>query len=136
MVNGSVIQLTRLSTVRDTKFRSVAKKLSTLLKEARTQRGLTQDEVAKALGMTKGNYNAMETGKRKSVLEPDLARSVARVLRIPMLELVVSMGYAVEIPGVPDAEEAQLLQDYRSLSLSLQRVLRAAIREGTTTTQL
>ncbi len=105
-----------------------------LLAERRRARALTQEDVAAILGMTRANYSLLETGKQKSVIEPDRAVKLARLLDIDMLTLVQAMGYPVKIPGFPDNEEATFLQAYREHSPAQQAVLRAAVGLGSSTT--
>lgn len=93
------------------------------LADARKRKGLTQDEMAEALGMTRGNYGHMENGRRKDPLTPDQAITVSRRLGLNMLELVTAMGYPVECPGLEGEKEAALILRFRTASPDLRRFL-------------
>lgn len=95
----------------------------TMLKDARIRKGVSQEEMANALGMTRGNYGHMESGRRKEVLSPEQAVLVARRLDIDMLDLVVAMGYPVRVPGLENDREARLVREFRRLSPDAQRFL-------------
>ena len=55
------------------------------LRELRKQQKLTQDELAKALGVSRQTINAIENNKYNPTLE--LALRMARFLRIPVEQL-------------------------------------------------
>lgn len=57
------------------------------LKELRKDRRLTQDELAKALGVSRQTINAIENDKYNPTLE--LAIRLARYLDIPVEELFI-----------------------------------------------
>lgn len=102
----------------------MAKKfLGDLLAEARKAKRLTQEDVAQSIGMSRGNYGHMESGRRRDVLDPDQARTVSRRLGISMLDLVVAMGYPVECPGFEDEKEVALLAAVRKASPAERRFL-------------
>jgi len=92
-----------------------------MLADARKKKGLTQDDMANALGMTRGNYGHVESGRRKDPLTPDQAETVARRLGINMLDLVIAMGYPVKCPGLEGEKEVALLQAYRTAPRSASR---------------
>ena len=52
------------------------------LRELRKQRGLTQDELAKALGVSRQTINAIENNKYNPTLE--LAMRLAKYVNIPV----------------------------------------------------
>lgn len=55
------------------------------LRELRKQQKLTQDELAKALGVSRQTINAIENNKYNPTLE--LAMRMARFMRIPVEQL-------------------------------------------------
>lgn len=98
-----------------------------LLAQHRRAKNLTQDDVAGVLGMTRGNYSQMETGKRKEVIDPERAIKLCRLLDLDMNSLLREMGYPLRIQGAMDESEALLLEHYRQLTPAQQRVIRAAV---------
>lgn len=101
-----------------------------MLGDRRKAKGLTQEDVAAILGISRSNYSLVETGKTKEVIDPERAIKLARLLEIDMLDLVIAMGYPIRLPGFEDEEEAAFLQAYRQLTRDQQRVLRAAVGLG------
>jgi putative transcriptional regulator len=57
------------------------------LRELRKQRGLTQDELAKALGVSRQTINAIENDKYNPTLE--LAMRLAKYVNIPVETLFI-----------------------------------------------
>ncbi|HRU96921.1 MAG TPA: helix-turn-helix transcriptional regulator [Ruminococcus sp.] len=57
------------------------------VKELRKQKNLTQDELAKALGVSRQTINAIENDKYNPTLE--LAIKLARYINIPVEELFI-----------------------------------------------
>jgi len=94
-----------------------------ILREARQRQGISQEDMARDLGMTRGNYGHMESGRRKEPLTPDQARIVSRRLQIDMLRLVTAMGYPIRAPGFENEHEMRLLEAYRRASPELRRFL-------------
>lgn len=113
-----------LSSSQDANLRSMPGKFfGSILKDARTRKRISQEEMARDLGMTRGNYGHMESGRRKEPLTPEQARIVARRLDIDMLELVTAMGYPVRVPEFENEQEARLLTAFRRLSPDAQLFL-------------
>jgi len=98
-----------------------------LLKEARERKGITQDEMARELRMTRGSYGHMETGRRKA-LTPEQARIVSRRLDIDMLTLVNAMGFRVNVPGFQNETEIELIREFRRLSPEAQLLILRGLR--------
>lgn len=57
------------------------------VKEMRKERGLTQDELAKALKVSRQTINAIENNKYNPTLE--LAMKLAKYIRLPVEELFI-----------------------------------------------
>ena len=57
------------------------------LRELRRQRGMTQDELAKALGVSRQTINAIENDKYNPTLE--LAMRLAKYVNIPVESLFI-----------------------------------------------
>jgi hypothetical protein len=87
--------------------------------------------MARFLGMTRGNYGHMESGRRKEVLTPDQSIEVARRLDIDMLHLVTAMGYPVQCPGFENEREIRLVMAFRRAHPETQRFLIQGL-EGST----
>jgi transcriptional regulator with XRE-family HTH domain len=58
-----------------------------VIKELRTERGLTQEQVAQKAGVTKNYITMLETGARKTPSLPVLKR-LAKALGVPVTELL------------------------------------------------
>ena len=58
------------------------------LKEARTQQGILQSDMAKALGVTVPYYSMIESGKRMTTLDLDKAVTIGKVLGMTIEEVV------------------------------------------------
>jgi len=54
--------------------------MRTWLKELREQKGMTQEEVGKAIGFTRQYFNMIETGARGEPLPVDTAKKIAVTL--------------------------------------------------------
>jgi XRE family transcriptional regulator of biofilm formation len=63
------------------------KKLSTVLKKLRQERGLTQEQVANSAKVTRFYISQLETGLRKSPSLPVLKR-LAKTLGVPVATLL------------------------------------------------
>lgn len=61
--------------------------MKNILRELRKQRGMTQDELAKALGVSRQTINAIENDKYNPTLE--LALRLARYIDIPVEKLFI-----------------------------------------------
>ncbi len=96
------------------------------LREARKDAHLTQEEVGRALGMTRAGYGHIEDGSRSMTLD-DLVKLAKMVGRSP--------GYLLGLEGDLTNDEDQLLAAFRSIDSERQRklvldmVLLAARRE-------
>lgn len=62
--------------------------MKNILRELRKERKLTQDDLAKALGVSRQTINAIENDKYNPTLE--LAIRLARFLKIPVEELFIA----------------------------------------------
>lgn len=58
-----------------------------MIKKLRTERGLTQEQVARQAGVTKNYITMLETGARKAPSLPVLKR-LAKALGVPVTELL------------------------------------------------
>jgi XRE family transcriptional regulator, master regulator for biofilm formation len=63
------------------------RRLRTVLRTLREQRGLTQDQVASRAGVTKPYLSQLESGARKNPSLPVLKR-LAKALGVPVTELL------------------------------------------------
>lgn len=95
------------------------------LKKARQRAGLTQQQVANALGVTKSTYCGYETGKR----QPDLAK-----LRRLSLLLCTSVDELLELAGggsdyAVSPSEFELVRRMRALDAHGQRLIRTVLEE-------
>lgn len=63
------------------------KRLSEVIKTLRTQRGLTQAQVARKAGVTKNYITMLERGERKNP-SLDIMKKIARALGVPLTELL------------------------------------------------
>lgn len=88
-----------------------------LLKELRGKKGVTQGQLAKAIGVSPGNIGDWETGKSKPGYTALAA--LARFFEVPadhLLELDTSKGEGVRGVEAPSPVEQELLAAVRSLS--------------------
>lgn len=81
------------------------------LREARKAAGLTQEQVAEMMNITKSTYCGYETGKR----QPDVAKikQISNILGIPADKLLQT-GHASDISR--DQKEDELVQMFKSLT--------------------
>lgn len=95
------------------------------LKKARQRIGLTQQQIANALGITKSTYCGYETGKR----QPDLAklRRLALLLCISVDELLDLTGSENDYSVSP--AEYEQIRLYRLLDAHGQRLVRVILEE-------
>lgn len=95
------------------------------LKKARQRVGLTQQQIANALGITKSTYCGYETGKR----QPDIPklRRLSLLLCTPVDELLGLSASEAEFSVSPS--EFELIKLYRSLDAHGQRLTRILLDE-------
>ncbi len=76
--------------------------------EAREKAGLTQQDVANRIGISRQYYQMVETGERQKRMDLSLAGDLSVVLNIPIAEIVQREGAAQESErqegGAHDAE--------------------------------
>ena len=58
------------------------------LREARTNAGKTQDEVAKEIGITHTYYSLIELGKRQTPMDLTLCVKLSKIFSIPIKQIV------------------------------------------------
>lgn len=94
---------------------------STQLRAARIAAGLTQRQVAEAMGITNSTYCGYETGKR----EPDVAKikQLSKILDIPADDLL-DTGITPHKKPIFSSEALQLAQDYDRMDIWGQKALR------------
>ncbi len=81
--------------------------ISNRLKSARVEKGFTQAEIAEALGMERGSYTQIETGRNMLTLE--------NLVKLPkVLGKPVTYFLGIVTDNLPD-DEAELLELYRAL---------------------
>ena len=83
------------------------------LKDVRIKRGLTQQQVADFLGITKGTYSGYETGRR----EPDVfkIKSIAKLFKISGDELLETGFEQIDSINLLSALEQDHIKKYRDL---------------------
>src|SRR3990172_120657 len=91
--------------------------ISQRLAELRTAGGITQSEVAKAIGASQSTISQLEAGTRQPSY--DMLKAIARALHVDVSHLV-SDG----IEGLT-VDEQQHFREYRSLSSAAREELRA-----------
>lgn len=93
--------------------------LSAWVKLARTKRGWTQDQMADALGVTKGNVSAWENGRH----EPGWAKLLT-IGRLTCTPLPIPAELQMSVPKAG----AELLADFNLLSAEDQALMAAQIK--------
>ena len=58
------------------------------MKEARTKAGMTQEEVAKAIGITNTYYSLIELGKRQNPMDLTLCVKLSKIFSISIKRIV------------------------------------------------
>ena len=109
-------------------------RLGQLIHEARTLRGLTQEELAQKVGLQDRTLiSQLERGRPKKPIDPDLVNRLANVLDLSVLDLVITLGYDVRFEGIEDEREGTLLRLYREARPPYQKAtiegLQAVVRE-------
>lgn len=59
------------------------------LRDLRKERGLSQDEISKRMGMTQSFYSMIETGERVELMTIEMAIKLANVLGIESVDLIL-----------------------------------------------
>ena len=62
------------------------------LKEKRTEKGLTMDELAKAIGISESYYKRIENGERQRKMDIRLALKLCKILDISIEEIIAKEG--------------------------------------------
>jgi transcriptional regulator with XRE-family HTH domain len=83
-----------------------------LIREARERRGLLQEDVAKALGVDRSLISQWERGVTKRPVAVQDVNTLGRYLGVPVLSLVIALGYDVRLSGVEEEAGAALLEAY------------------------
>lgn len=73
------------------------------LKDLRKERGLSQDEISKRIGLTQSFYSMIETGERVERMNLDMAVKLAKVLGLK-LEKFISYEIAWERKYLKEGE--------------------------------
>lgn len=84
-----------------TRCKGGRKQVREYLIEAREKAGLTQQDVANRIGISRQYYQMVETGERQKRMDLSLAGSLSAILNIPITEIVQKES------AVPDAEGAE-----------------------------
>lgn len=92
-----------------------------LIKDARRAKNLTQEDVAAWISVDRSAISQLETTGRKTPLDPDKTRILARGLDISPLVLLQAMGYETGFDGIRGEEEVVLLSAFRKLDSRDQR---------------
>lgn len=65
------------------------------IRKSREARKLTPTELAAALGRDNSYVSRLETGRNKRLPDPDEFNALAKVLGVPMTDLLAAAGFAV-----------------------------------------
>lgn len=84
-----------------TRCKGGRKQVREYLIEARERAGLTQQDVANRIGISRQYYQMVETGERQKRMDLSLAGGLSAILNIPITEIVQKES------AVPDAEGAE-----------------------------
>lgn len=84
-----------------TRCKGGRKQVREYLIEAREKAGLTQQDVANRIGISRQYYQMVETGERQKRMDLPLAGGLSAILNIPITEIVQKES------AVPDAEGAE-----------------------------
>lgn len=84
-----------------TRCKGGKKQVREYLIEAREKAGLTQQDVANRIGISRQYYQMVETGERQKRMDLSLAGGLSAILNIPITEIVQKES------AVPDAEGAE-----------------------------
>lgn len=84
-----------------TRCKGGRKQVREYLIEAREKAGLTQQDVANRIGISRQYYQMVETGERQKRMDLSLAGGLSAILNIPITEIVQKESAA------PDAEGAE-----------------------------
>lgn len=84
-----------------TRCKGGRKQVREYLIEAREKAGLTQQDVANRVGISRQYYQMIETGERQKKMDLSLAGGLSAILNIPITEIVQKES------AVPDAEGAE-----------------------------
>lgn len=84
-----------------TRCKGGRKQVREYLIEAREKAGLTQQDVANRIGISRQYYQMVETGERQKRMDLSLAGDLSAILNIPITEIVQKES------AVPDAEGAE-----------------------------
>ena len=84
-----------------TRCKGGRKQVREYLIEAREKAGLTQQDVANRIGISRQYYQMVETGERQNRMDLSLAGGLSAILNIPITEIVQKES------AVPDAEGAE-----------------------------
>lgn len=101
-------------------------RLGLLIRERREVLGLRQEDVADQLNVDRSLVSQWERGDNKRPIATEDVNKLAAVLDLPVLSLVVALGYEVLCPGFENEEEVALVEAYRQLTPDQRTVLRAA----------
>ena len=72
------------------------KEFAATLKAYRAKRGLTQKELAEAIGLTQGGYAGIECGRNKNVPSKEVIEAISSTLNISPEQLTGISIYALE----------------------------------------
>lgn len=107
----------------------VAVTLGGIVRDARRRRDLTQDELAEVLGVSRETVSQLERGRPKKPLDPDFVNRLASHLELPVIDLVLALGYNVRFEGIGNDQEVALLELYRQSPPQYQRAVLRGLQE-------
>ncbi len=73
-------------------FRKGGEQMRDWLKDKRTEKGLTMDELAKAIGISESYYKRIENGERQRKMDIRLALKLCKILDISIEEIIAKEG--------------------------------------------
>lgn len=94
--------------------------LLSYIREKRKEKGFTQVELAKQLGMNESYYNEFENGRKRTDPSPFFLQDIAYCLGVPYIELMKRAGY---LEGL-NQTEFDLIKENEELKRRLNQIKR------------
>lgn len=107
---------------------AVRDRFGQLLKDARERADLSQEDIGQELGVDRSLVSQWERGDRKSPVSNEHVNRLSRLIRVPVLDLVLALGYDVRVPGIENEQQATVLRLYQEALPEVQRAILGALR--------